>query len=229
MLKYIVCLWLLSAPAWAAKMLEVNYLDQEPGVPASPMRILLTDRYMRIDNGHNDDDYLLMDRKARRISNVTHDRREILQIDAGVVSMTKPARWQVREEIKALPNRGTGAKQVKVYVNDALCLEVTAMEGFLPDAAAALRTYSNILADVQAQTFLATPPELQNDCDLAQNVFEYQREVEHGLPVEESFQNGKTRRMLGYRTRDIEAQLFTLPAQYRTLNMKDIRGNGGPK
>jgi len=152
-----------------------------------------------------------------------------LQIDAGVVSMVKPAKWDVHEEIaeSSPPSLGKSAKQVSIYVNGVMCTKITAMEGFLPDAAAAFYSYNETLSEMQAQTFMATPPELQNDCDLAQNVFEYGREVKYGLPLEVVYRNGRTRHIVGYQTRDVEAQLFTLPKQYRTLNMTNIRGNSG--
>ncbi|TCV90465.1 hypothetical protein [Sulfurirhabdus autotrophica] len=224
MLKKILILWMLAMPAWASQMLELNYLDQEKGTPAVPMRILITDQFMRIDDGNNKSDFLLLDRQEKRIFNVTHDRQEILKIDAGVVTMQKPAKWVVREEVTDLPKQGKGAKKVNIFVNDTMCMQITAVEGFLPDAVSALRRYNETLAQVQAQTFMATPPELQNDCDLAQTVFEFGRELKYGLPLEATYHSGNTRRMVGYHMINMDSQLFTLPKQYRTVSLDDIRG-----
>ena len=154
---------------------------------------------------------------------MTHDRQEILKIDAGVVTMQKPAKWDVREEVTELPKQGKGAKQVKIFVNDEMCMQITTVEDFLPEAVSALRLYNEILAEVQAQTYMATPHELQKDCDLAQTVFEFGRELKHGLPLEATYQSGNSRRMVGYHTISLDNQLFTLPKQYRTVSVDDIR------
>lgn len=207
----------------AAPMLEINYIDQDPDGVSYPSRILVTERFMRMDSGKEGENYLILDRRNGRISNVTPERQEILRVDPGKVLTGQPKPWRVREKITALPSRGPGAKQVQIYVNDKLCSTITAIPNVFPDAVNALREYRRTLRAVQGDTYDGTPPELRNQCDLAQHVFETDRGLRFGLPLEETYQGGKTRRIVNYREVESRPELFVLPEDYHVIDLMKLR------
>ena len=223
----VALLWMLCGPVWAASMTELDYRDQDPGSPPYLTRILVTKDYLRIDNGKDGDDYLILDRAARRISNVLRDSREVMQIDAGRVSLARPAKWQVREEVKDLPQRGKRARQVSLYVNNVLCSQAITVQGVLPDAVAALREYLETLAATQARTYRSTPPGLRDPCELAQYVLEIGRDLKHGLALEQVSHNGRSRHLLDYRTVELKPELFRIPANFRRVNLDGSRPAAG--
>ena len=202
-------------------MTEVNYLDQDPGEPAYHTRILVTPRYLRIDDGRHSMDYTLVDRKARRLVNVTGEQRQMLTIDDGRVTLKKPSPWRVRESDASA---GKGMRRARVILNGRWCWTVTAAPGLLPDVTRALITYRDILARAQAQTYRATPPALQAPCDLAQYVFERHRLYRNGLILKAVYASGQRRRLVDYRTAPLRPDLFRLPSGYTMVNLKQLRG-----
>jgi hypothetical protein len=216
---------LFSGHVLAATMQEVSYVDQDAGEPPYSTRLLVIDGFMRIDDGRDQDDFVLLDIGKRRIYNVTGDRKEILQIDAEKVLLAKPQQWNVEEEVVAVPKRGKNARQVRISLNGTLCSQMVAVPGLMPKVVEAMRVYRETLANTQAQTFMSTPVELRSECELIQNVFDLDRSFKYGFPLEEEFHNGRTRHLSGYREVEIRPQLFVLPMNYRIVNMKDIRGS----
>jgi hypothetical protein len=217
----LLLLCLLPLQALAANMTEINFQDQDPGAPAYPTRVLVTDAFMRIDNGTDSGDFLLLDRRKNRVYEVTQERREILVIDAEQPRLAKPERWQVREDVVSSPDSRT--QHVNVYANDVLCTQVTVVPKLLPDAALALGAYRQALAGMQALTYLASPADLRSDCDLAQHVWEIAREFKHGFPIEQKYHDGRSRRMVDYHEKSYQPGLFVLPSGYRTVNIKELR------
>lgn len=210
---------IFSTAVWAGgnkTMTRVDYRDRDPGSEAYLTRLLVTPNFMRIDYGNDADDFILLDRKSRKIFNVMRDRKEILELVPGKVELKKPLVWQVREDIQP---QSRGLRAAKIYVNDVLCSEVEAAPGVLPDVVKALGEYRSALEATQARTYAATPSELQAECDLAQNVFETQRELRFGLPVKELYKSGRSRELIGQRAETLAPALFQLPSGYRTWTL----------
>ena len=74
-------LWLaLSSAAFAAdpgkiEMLQLVFEEREPGVGPYRTRMLLDQRFLRIDSGADQDDYVLFDRVKGEIHNFNHEDR----------------------------------------------------------------------------------------------------------------------------------------------------------
>lgn len=197
-------------------MTRVDYRDKDPGSDPYPTRLLVTPNFMRIDYGNDTDDFILLDRKSGKVFNVMRDRKEILELAPGKVDLKKPLVWQVREDVR---KQSGGLNAARIYVNDVLCSEVEAAPGVLPDVVKALGEYRSALEATQARTYSATPSELQAECELAQNVFETQRELRFGLPVKELYKNGRSRELVNHRSVSLAPQLFALPTGYRTWSL----------
>ncbi len=205
--------------------------EQEPGTDLYAVRLVVTDRYLRIDDGTEASDYILFDRKDATIYSVNHEDQTIIDIKRSPISQEKPQSLefaaQPLEMKKGPPING---KQVKLYqlnVNGKKCGEVAAADGLLPDVVNALKQYRLTLAGEQSHLVGAMPEHLRNDCDLVENVYAPGAHLEYGFPVfhrnfvgrvrslkslDESFVAGKT--------------LFELPANYRRLSPAQLRSGG---
>lgn len=204
-------------------MLEIEYRDQDSDTAVYRSRILISPHFMRIDYGSDKDDFVLMDRMNQRVYNVTHEKKEVLEISGGKFALAKPAQWQLRHEIQPLA-AAKNTKKVKLFVNEVLCSEVIAQPGLLPDAVAALKQYRALLSQVQTGVFEAQAVDQREYCELAQHVFETSRELDFGLPLSETYQNGRTRQIEQYKFRKIDPTLFALPKTYRVIHIREIRG-----
>lgn len=221
----LVCLAaLMSANVFGAgnEMVELEYRDQDGATAAYRTRVLVTPAFMRLDYGRDKDDYVLLDRKKNSVYNVSHERREVMRIVSGAPVLSKPAQWEMREEIRPAA-LGKNARTVKLFVNDVHCSEVTAQPSLLPDAVAALKQYRAVLARVQSETFAQQPEAQREFCEMAQHVFSTSRELDYGLPLAERYSNGRTRELEQYRLRPGNPALFQLPKGYRQFDLRETR------
>lgn len=214
--------WLPGVSFAGGAVSEITYMDQAPKGGGYVTRYLVSDDFLRMDFGRDRDDYVLYDRHSKRIFNVTHDARQVLVIDAAPVSYPLPKEWSVREHTL---QRSEGKRRFEISVNGETCMRVMAMERFLPEVNAALGEFAQALAATQADTFRATPPEMQQSCELMRYVLEPTRLYQFGLPVDEVHHDGLSRRMLNSAT-DVKPRpgLFDVPPGYRQISLKEMRG-----
>ena len=224
-MKKLLFMMLLFAAGRAladAGMTEVTYMDQEATGGGYVTRYLVTDRFLRMDYGRDREDFVLYDRREKRVYNVVHDRRQVMVFEPGPLHIEPPKEWKIKEDI--LDDRNA-QKRVDLIVNGVVCSRLTASERFLPEVAQALMEFQDALAATQATTYLATPPEQRDTCDLARLVLEPQRWFKYGLALDEVRNDGFSRRLLNYQA-DIalRPKVFEIPADYRRITMKQLRG-----
>src|SRR5512139_3544337 len=83
--------------ALAADMTVLRYVDQDPGGPPYASRILVTPDFMRMDSGEDEGDFTLLDRRQRRVINVSRDSGLAMVFAPGSLP-PKPAGWKPRLE-----------------------------------------------------------------------------------------------------------------------------------
>ncbi len=220
------------ATPWSSGVLAedatvLNFTEKKPTEPVRNTRAIVTQKFLRIDDGDDAGDFLLFDR-ARRVIYVTNslDKR-ILVIKARAAELTPPTPFEQRVEKsqESYPNvAGRKVIHYRLFTNGEKCFDVYAAAGLLTDAQQALREYRMTLAGEQAVTAKFTPPEFQSACDLANNVFLPARHLEYGFPVRQQDLTGARRQLLDYKTGlDVAPSLFELPPGYRRFTLGDMR------
>lgn len=208
--------------AHAAGMSEVTYMDQEGQGGGYVTRYLETERYLRMDFGRDRDDFVLYDRAQKRVYNVLHDRRQIMVIDAEPVNISAPKDWKVKDDVLDANEAKT---RVDLQVNGRVCSRLTASQRFLPEMRQALQEFTEAMVATQAATYVATPADQRDPCDLARLILEPQRWFKYGLAMDELRDDGFSRRLLSYSAGlALRPAVFELPADYRQINIKQMRG-----
>lgn len=203
-------------------MTELNYMDQEATGGGYVTRYLVTDRYLRLDFGRDHDDFVLLDRKAKKVYNVSHAQQEILVFEPGEVQVKPPQNWEIKEEV--LDDKGTQV-HVDLLVNGTVCARIGASTKFLPDVAKALQEFHELMASTHSGTYLATPVDQRDDCDLARLILDPQHWFKFGMPLDELRNNGFSRRLLHYKEdMAIRPKAFELPEHYRMIRFKELQG-----
>jgi hypothetical protein len=224
-MKKLLCMMLLFAAGRALAaggMTEVTYMDQEATSGGYVTRYLVTDRFLRMDYGRDREDFVVFDRREKRVYNVVHDRRQVLVFAPGPVTMEPPKEWKIKDDI--LDDRNA-QKRVDLIVNGVVCSRLTASERFLPEVAQALMEFQETMAATHAATYLATPPEQRDTCDLARLVLEPRRWFKYGLALDELRNDGFSRRLLNYQADiAVRPKVFEVPADYRQISAKEMRG-----
>jgi hypothetical protein len=218
----VAALVVFSAPLSAADIdsTMLLYQAQEPGTGTYPSRILVTERYVRMDDGADEGDYLLFDRQSRLISSVTHDDRTVFEIPPREVTQEPPSKLERRSEqvqTKGAPVvEGKSPQQHHLYVNDKLCYSVVVVPGLMTDAVVALGDFRQVLAGEHAKVLPRLPADMQKPCDLALNTFHADWQLQFGLPIQEWDEAGNGQLLMDYKEGfAVDEALFTLPQGYR--------------
>lgn|ERR1700690_4241511 len=208
----LACFILGGAQAdFAADMIVLHYLDQDQGAPAYTSRILITPQFLRLDDGRDEADFVLLKRKTGELTNVLHSTKTNMRIrNKPLPASARPA-WQVEERVEEIR---PGTNRVTVLVKGQVCSQTVAAERLLPEAAKALAEYKAALAWTQYQTYQNTESEMRQDCDLVHHVWDTGLSLSHGLPMEERDYAGRSRQLEKQGREKLRPGLFKLPARY---------------
>ncbi|WP_296892242.1 hypothetical protein [Thiobacillus sp.] len=199
--------------AHAADMTVLRYVDQDPGGPPYPTRILVTPDFMRMDSGEDAGDFTLLDRHRRLVINVSRDSKLAMVFAPGRLP-PKPARWNARlAEGKA----ERGGRRFTLSVKGVVCNEGIAVRHAM-DAARAMAEQKSILAATQYRVWKDSPPGMQNDCDLANQVWNAGDTLSLGLPIEEREFTGRSRTFESESRLPVDPGLFRVPEGMAQIN-----------
>jgi hypothetical protein len=192
-----------------------------------PVRMLVSDKFLRIEDGDTRDGFIVFDRAARTIYSVSHTGKSTLVLHARPVTLAAPKQFEhkVERDKEVLPPvDGKTVTHYRLLTNRERCFDVYAAEGLLPEVVAALREYHETLAGEQAVMQTNLPAGMQSACDLADQVFVPARYLAHGFPVRQVNRAGVTRQLVSYK-RDVpvEKGIFDLPQDYKQITPAALR------
>lgn len=201
------------------------YSEKEPGGPTYTSRAYIDSNYLYFKDERNPEDFVLFKRKDKVIYSVNHSDKTILVIKNRPVSVPSPIPIDYVEEsqpsaaIPKVDNRQ--ATHFRYSANGVHCYDAVALQkDFLPDVVQALKEYRLVLAGEHAFTLPRMPAETHDACDLALNIFDAAKHLEHGLPIREWDQQGFLRFMTDYRVDyHMEPERFKLPDGYREYSV----------
>ncbi|HEC29716.1 MAG TPA: hypothetical protein ENI65_09045 [Gammaproteobacteria bacterium] len=205
--------------------LMLMYQESENGVEPYASRVLVTDKFLRLDDGYEQSDFTLYDRSTRTIYTVLREEQSIMKL--------KPVKTSVKVEKKLLMDaRKLNDKDIpsiegmfpihfQLLVNNKLCSDVFAVKGLHKKAVIALGEFRRTLAEMHLKNLYKTPEELRDDCFIAHDILSPSRTMQFGLPVYQFDVNGKKRMLVDYnRHYKSKPDLYVLPKNYKTTIMK---------
>ncbi len=207
-LSRLVALWLLClGTVQAGDMLVLRYVDQDPGGPPYPTRILVTPEFLRMDSGEDDGDFLLLDRRRHQIFNIMRDRQLAMRFVPGKLP-DRPDGWKpILDSRPAAP----GTRRFSLAMNGVVCSEGIAAQDAWPDAARAMAEMKSVLTSMQYRVWQESPQEYQHDCDLVNLVWNSGTTLELGLPLDEREFTGRSRRFESQAQQPLKPGLFRVP------------------
>ena len=202
----------------------LHYQESEQGIAPYPVRILVTPDYLRLDDGADAGNFLLVDRQAHLLYNVNHRRRNILSIPDSEINDTE-GMPEIEVQVEAAPDAprigGRMVNRVDVIADDELCMTAHVVPALLPDVTAALREYQQILAARQYRDLDLTPEAMRGPCFYANYVQGATRYLDAGLPVQWSHEGGRAQVLMNYeQDRTVPASLFILPEDYQRVDLE---------
>ncbi len=207
----------------------VWFKEQEAGIGSYRVRMIVSDRYLRIDDGDDLGDFVLFDRRRAAIHSVDHGQQSVLVVTKTAFDLDAPPVFQLRTEqvdtVDAPTVVGTTVNLYRLYTNERLCFEIAAAKGLLDEVVEALREFHRTLAGDQALAAGRAPLAMRSDCDLSETVFEPDRYLQFGFPIRQSDYNGRHRELQSYDAEYlVDPRLFEVPQRYRRVKMSDLLG-----
>jgi len=195
------------------------YLEQEVGNDPWEVRYIITDRYLRSDQGDDSVDFVLLDRQKKQIYNVVEDSQTILDIDGKGEIGKRPADLaiEVRRsyDSKAPTLEGKDPVTLELRADGGVCNSSVVVEGILDNARKAFEAFADVLAVQQQRSKGNTPAEYVTPCFLARYLYAADFDVAVGLPVVTWTPEGARRQLLRYeRDVPVDNALFKLPGGY---------------
>jgi len=203
---FVLCL-LAAGVAQAADMTVLRYVDQDPGDPPYLTRIFVTPAFLRMDDGNDDGDFILLDRKQKKVINVMHGNQLAMVFTAAPLP-PPPANWKPRLDVKP---GAPGTRRFSLVVGGVVCSEGVATQRTAPDAARAMAELKAVLAITQYRVWESSPSAIQHDCDLANQVWETGTTLKLGLPLEEREFTGRSRQYESESKQPLKPELFRVP------------------
>jgi hypothetical protein len=215
MMKGLVLWGLLGmSTVQAADMIALRYVDQDPGDSPYLTRILVTPDFMRMDGGEDAGDFVLLDRRQRKVFNVMRDSMLVMVFSPGALP-AKPVNWKA-QLITGKAERGT--QRFSLAVTGVVCSEGIVARRAAPDVARALAELKSILAATQYRVWQESPRDLQHDCDLANQVWESGATLQLGLLLEGREYTGRTRQLESESKQPLQPELFRIPDGITAIN-----------
>jgi len=213
--------------------ISLLYKIQEPNIDPYESRIIITDKYIRLDDNDDGNEFVLVDREKQIVYSVSDENDAILVINHKPVNIKSPV--ELKPDTERTPDKNTpmiDGREIVHYIfkiNGEACQDAMIAEGLMTEAAEAIAEYRRILAGQHAKTFNITPADLRNDCDMAMNIFHADRYLQFGLPVHERDYTGYQRTLIDFDdTYEPKENLFVLPEQFDQFSIDELQAPAAP-
>jgi len=184
-------------------MTEVLFEQQEPGIEPYIIRMLVTGKFLRLDDGNDQDPlgYILYDRISHEIHNFNHDDKSHLLMKP-LVSPVIDFKLDFRQEKKVLEQapriKGEAPVETTFYADGQLCKTSINVSGLLPDVTAALKDYEQALVEQNKQTLTEIPSAVRTPCYMSNNYLHASDYLKAGFPLHVIDDQGQQRRLLKF-------------------------------
>ncbi|MCK4742791.1 MAG: membrane lipoprotein lipid attachment site-containing protein [Sulfuriflexus sp.] len=212
----------------ASTRIALVYRVQEPGVDPYESRIIVTDEFIRLDDNNDGREFVLVNRKDKIVYSVSEANDNILVVKHRPVDLKSPI--ELYPEIVRKPDEnapqidGRDLVHYVFKINGEACQDATIAEGLLTEATTAIAEYRQILAGQHAITFQSTPADLQNACDMSMHIFQPDRYLKFGLPIEERDYTGYQRSLIDFDDDyEVNPALFILPAEFEQFSIDELQ------
>ena len=244
MIKNLILLIVLSAGISAGvaaqakkdglEVYKLSYLEREPGIDEYEVTMLISARYIRIDEEGESSGFIVYDDKDKVIYSVSHHDKSVLVIKEHVFTTDN---LPVKPTIEYLPLAdaptvsGKNVFNYRVYINEnnskseneneneETCIEVQLVENLLPEVRVILQNYQKVVSGQQVKMVDNEITELQTACYYIDQIYNTGAYFEKGLPIQEWHSNERSKILTGYSKVSVASDKFKIPQDYRQFSI----------
>ena len=219
MRRLILLLMILVSPAGAEQADLLLYEVHEPGLPGYRSRILVTDAFVRLDEGEGSTaGYTLYNRVSRLIYNVDPEEETVLVLTPSDRQPAAPRDLQLEARRVADPGAPKVAGQVplriELHADGELCRTLQVIQGTMERALQGLRELRLALARLGQEP--AEPLHL-SACERAEFIYAPTRALDHGLPLADLMPQRQQWLVEFGERREVGEGLFEVPLRYEQV------------
>jgi len=203
---------------------KLSYMEAEAGTEPYPVRILVSPDYVRLDDGYDESDYVLLDRKSRTLVSVTHENRSVLIINNQALHGSLPDAIALTEE--SLPDNeaptisGKRPLHFRYLADNTVCRESVSVKGVMSRAVSGMREFATALGERQSNNMHSVPVSMQTPCFLSRYVFAAGRIFDNGLPIQSWDNSGFSRTLIDFSDEaSVPAAVFSIPDDYQSMTL----------
>lgn len=192
--------------------------------PEGPVRMIITDKFLRIDEGSNNGDFILFNRQSKSIFNVVKEEKTILAIKpvTKTVEPPFPLRWVIESQtsqalMRSQQNNEAAATHFKYMLNDKPCFNLVTINNQLVETLDAMREYNQVLANELKSNYHHLAGQ---ECQEAIDIFDPNIRFQYGFPLREWSAYGYQRFLVDFQKDVIFPEsLFVLPKNYENISI----------
>lgn len=208
---------------------KIDFVEFEKYVEPYPTRLIVTDKFMRFDDGEGSTSFILFKRDSDTIYSVNDTDRTVMSMGLRKIDLEPPMKLELEEHnlgtLEDAPSiQGMEPLHFQFTANGDICYDVVAVKGLMPDVVDALQAFTAVLANDSKVTFNNIPADLHNACDMSMSTFAAGRHFKHGFPIQEWSANGAGRSLVDYdENYTPDPALFELPEEYQHFSIQEMR------
>ena len=204
---------------------QLLYVEREPGVDDYDVTMLISDRYIRVDDGNDKSGFIVYDDKEKTIYSVSNVEESVLVIKEHTFSESdSPVNAEV-EYLQLADAPTVSGKEIynyRVHIEDeedVTCLEVQLVENILPDARVLLQNYQAVISGQQVKLTDNKISEEQTACYFVDQIYNKGTYYEKGLPIQEWHSNERSKILASYKRVHVDTDKFIIPEKYRRFSV----------
>ena len=218
---------------------QLSYIEREPGTDEYEVTLLVSDRYIRVDESGESSGFIIYDDKDRVIYSVSHHDESVLAIEEfPFLEKDSPVKASVEYlQLADAPKvSGQDIYNYRVFIageknlnNDLnnetqneegeTCTELQIVENILPEVRQILQNYQKLVSGQQVKMVDNKITEIQSACFYADQIYNAGAYYEKGLPVQEWHSNERSRLLISYERISVDSDKFNVPENYRKFSI----------
>lgn len=216
----------MSTSVKLQQVYELQYVEREPGVDDYNVTMLVSDRYIRIDEHGESNGYIVYDDEKKTIFSVSHHDKSILVINEFDFSDTEsPVEVEVEYlQLADAPKvSGKDIYNYRVFTKDKdteeICMELQLVENLMPDVARIMKNYQIVISGQQVKMTDNKITDMQTACFFADQIYNTGLYYDKGFPIQEWHSNERSRILSSYKKIDVSLETFMVPDDYHQFSI----------
>ena len=235
-LAFFLCVSLSSALVAAekettssAKLLQVyelQYVEREPGVDDYNVTMLVSERYIRLDEDGENSGFIIYDDEKKTIFSVSHHDESVLVINEFDFSESDmPAEIEIEYlQLADAPKvSGNNIYNYRIFAKEKdieeTCMEIQLVENLLPDVAQIMKNYQVVISGQQVKMTDNKLTDMQTACFFADQIYNRGAYYDKGFPIQEWHSNERSRILSTYKKTDVNPDIFAIPDGYNQFSI----------